>query len=169
MGLLDDAIREHLEFKRLRGADPSEVNREEREALAPVLRGEEAPSAVHMTDSEAPAANGESHAFFDGASAPLDLDHGYASQETMELDMRAILEAEPTEHDGSPQPDASPPALSAGLSRTSAEHPASGGHSTGGFLEWELPEERSPDFSEQLWGEEPPRRRRIVDVREGAS
>jgi hypothetical protein len=33
MGLLDDAIREHLELKRVRGADPSEVIREEREAL----------------------------------------------------------------------------------------------------------------------------------------
>ena len=36
MGLLDDAIREHLELKRKRGADPSEVEKEEREALGPV-------------------------------------------------------------------------------------------------------------------------------------
>jgi hypothetical protein len=36
MGLLDDAIREHLELKRSRGADPSEVARLEREALGPV-------------------------------------------------------------------------------------------------------------------------------------
>ena len=33
MGLLDDAIREHLELKRLRGADPDELAREEDEAL----------------------------------------------------------------------------------------------------------------------------------------
>ena len=33
MGLLDDAIREHLELKRRRGADPEEVAREQREAL----------------------------------------------------------------------------------------------------------------------------------------
>jgi hypothetical protein len=38
MGLLDDAIREHLELKRRRGADPSEVDRAEREALGPVRR-----------------------------------------------------------------------------------------------------------------------------------
>jgi hypothetical protein len=38
MGLLDDAIREHLELKRLRGADPSEIARAEREALGPVRR-----------------------------------------------------------------------------------------------------------------------------------
>jgi hypothetical protein len=40
MGLLDDAIREHLELKRQHGADPDEVAREEREALGPA-RGAE--------------------------------------------------------------------------------------------------------------------------------
>jgi hypothetical protein len=45
MGLLDEAIREHLELKRRRGADPSAVAREERSALAPAL--EEAPEAKH--------------------------------------------------------------------------------------------------------------------------
>ena len=39
MGELDDAIREHLELKRRRGADPAEVAREEQEALSPVTRG----------------------------------------------------------------------------------------------------------------------------------
>ena len=38
MGLLDDAIREHMELKRLRGADPGEVARQERDALGPVVR-----------------------------------------------------------------------------------------------------------------------------------
>jgi hypothetical protein len=38
MGLLDDAIREHLELKRRRGADPSELERAEQEALGPVRR-----------------------------------------------------------------------------------------------------------------------------------
>ena len=38
MGLLDDAIREHLELKRRRGADPTEVARQEREALGPARR-----------------------------------------------------------------------------------------------------------------------------------
>jgi hypothetical protein len=38
MGLLDDAIREHMELKRLRGADPAVVAREERDALGPVVR-----------------------------------------------------------------------------------------------------------------------------------
>jgi hypothetical protein len=38
MGLLDDAIREHLDLKRRRGADPAEVERAEQEALGPVRR-----------------------------------------------------------------------------------------------------------------------------------
>ena len=40
MGLLDDAIREHLELKRRHGADPEEVTRQEREALGAPVRGE---------------------------------------------------------------------------------------------------------------------------------
>jgi hypothetical protein len=40
MGLLDEAIREHLELKRRAGADASEVARQEREALGPVVRGD---------------------------------------------------------------------------------------------------------------------------------
>jgi hypothetical protein len=41
LGLLDDAIREHLDLKRRRGADPAEVERAEHEALGPVRRGPE--------------------------------------------------------------------------------------------------------------------------------
>jgi hypothetical protein len=40
MGLLDDAIREHLELKRQHGADPDEVSRQEREALGAARRAE---------------------------------------------------------------------------------------------------------------------------------
>src|SRR3954447_3963876 len=36
MGVLDDAIREHLELKRRRGADPTEIEQLEQEALGPV-------------------------------------------------------------------------------------------------------------------------------------
>src|SRR3954462_5116412 len=35
MGLLDDAIREHLELKRKHGANPEDVARQEQEALGP--------------------------------------------------------------------------------------------------------------------------------------
>ena len=38
MSDLEDAIRDHLELKRRRGADPTEVAREEHDALSPVTR-----------------------------------------------------------------------------------------------------------------------------------
>jgi hypothetical protein len=54
MGLLDDAIREHLDLQRRRGADPTEVQRAEREALGPVRRAPESASGaddeVHEPD-----------------------------------------------------------------------------------------------------------------------
>jgi hypothetical protein len=51
MGLLDDAIREHLELKRRHGADPAEVEAQEREVL-----GADRRPAVEPAD---PAAAGE--------------------------------------------------------------------------------------------------------------
>jgi hypothetical protein len=40
MGLLDDAIREHLELKRKHGANPEDVARQEQEALGPGQQNE---------------------------------------------------------------------------------------------------------------------------------
>ncbi len=62
MGLLDDAIREHLDLKRRRGADPTEIERAEREALGPVRRGpdvggEDAPAAESAIEPEAAVAS----------------------------------------------------------------------------------------------------------------
>ena len=61
MGLLDDAIREHLELKRAHGADPNEVERQELEALGSPRHGEfaspsgeEAPAAVEADDAARP-------------------------------------------------------------------------------------------------------------------
>jgi hypothetical protein len=52
VGLLDDAIREHLDLKRRRGADPGEIERAAREALGPVRRNRD-PNAAE--DPEAAA------------------------------------------------------------------------------------------------------------------
>src|ERR1700733_12228511 len=41
MGLLDDAIREHMELKRLRGGDPTVIAQQEHDALGPVPREED--------------------------------------------------------------------------------------------------------------------------------
>src|SRR5919202_933388 len=55
MGLLDDAIREHLELKRRHGADPDEVARQEREAFGPGQRNEFAqPADVDAPPAAAP-------------------------------------------------------------------------------------------------------------------
>ncbi len=58
MGLLDDAIREHLELKRKHGANPEDVARQEQEALGPGQRNEfaqpEAPADEPVAE-EAPA------------------------------------------------------------------------------------------------------------------
>jgi hypothetical protein len=81
MGLLDDAIREHLELKRRRGADPGEVAREQREALDDPLDSE----AGRIVD----------HSSSGPVSAP-ELDSAATSQnmleETAELDMRTVLD-----------------------------------------------------------------------------
>jgi hypothetical protein len=53
MGLLDDAIKEHLELKRRHGADPGEVARLEHEALGPARR-DPAPAAVDEPVAAAP-------------------------------------------------------------------------------------------------------------------
>jgi hypothetical protein len=53
MGLLDDAIREHLELKRRRGADPDEVARQEGEALGDPRSGEFARPAEEPQEVEA--------------------------------------------------------------------------------------------------------------------
>ena len=51
MGLLDEAIREHLELKRRRGADPEEVAQQEHDALGPVRREAE-PAAAPVAPPE---------------------------------------------------------------------------------------------------------------------
>jgi hypothetical protein len=89
MGLLDDAIREHLELKRRRGADPTEIEREEVEALGPVRRGdvdladdderEPGPDA----DDEPPGLEDPGAAYADeppAAAAPPAVDHPVPSE-----------------------------------------------------------------------------------------
>jgi hypothetical protein len=106
MGLLEDAIREHLELKRLRGADPAAVAREQREALDAPTR--EAPGELvedhaavgedgantggHAPEAEPPA--GEGHPG-DVPQAPVTDELSHAAQETAELDMESVMAEEP--------------------------------------------------------------------------
>jgi len=53
VGVLDDAIREHLELKRNRGADPTEVEQQAAEALGPARREPPPAPAMEPADVEA--------------------------------------------------------------------------------------------------------------------
>jgi hypothetical protein len=148
MGLLDDAIREHLELKRLRGADPGLVSREESEAFGPIRDGEPANDDSEITapedfvDQDAPPAAGHDQAQPDGFSN--------VGQETAELDMRTVLE-DASDRDAA---RASPIPVKPVGSR-----PESGGASqeqgaTGDSLEWEMPGDRgAEEYDERLEGD----------------
>ena len=117
MGLLDDAIREHLELKRRGGADPGEIASKEQEALDPVFPDEPSASADGVGSlpdpGEAPLEAGhvdelppEDH----GLPMADAADFSRVGQETAELDMQAVL-------DEQSEPSAGPsPAASAGAS-----------------------------------------------------
>jgi hypothetical protein len=98
MGLLDDAIREHLEFKRQHGADSEEVARLEHEALGPVDRGDNAAPAGPGDSAESRTDQGEEpEQASDGspaAPAPAH-DLSQSGEETAELDMRTVLAEQP--------------------------------------------------------------------------
>jgi hypothetical protein len=75
MGLLDDAIREHLDLKRRHGADPAEVERAEREALGPVRRKGEVATASYPDDADEADGAFDAEADEDsGASSPVAYD-----------------------------------------------------------------------------------------------
>jgi hypothetical protein len=63
MGLLDDAIREHLELKRSHGAPDDEIERAEQEALGPARRdpaaGAGVPALEEVPGAELPAGDHE--------------------------------------------------------------------------------------------------------------
>ena len=99
MGLLDDAIRDHLELKRRRGADPTEIAREEREALEPVFPDEPRPAgfdgepqAARVLDGEPPQGDPLARTRPGAAEAPPDPVAAQSfGEETAELDMQAVL------------------------------------------------------------------------------
>ncbi len=146
MGLLDDAIREHLELKRLRGADPGLVSREESEVFGPV-RGEQPPEDDGgIAAPEDLADGGVSPAGHDPAQP-----EGFSNvgQETAELDMRTVLE---DDEGGAPANlgSAGPVAARPPSSRTPQEHGA-----TDDSLEWEMPGDGAVDGSDEHLVDEP--------------
>jgi hypothetical protein len=150
MGLLDDAIREHLELKRRRGGDPSAIAREEREVLAPGLADEPTDEGVQIDGdgllepevplpSAPPAAPLGPHAGEDQEDLVADLSAG--SQETAELDMQAVMEDDPAAADpASPvAPLVDEPALAGDPDETPEDD----------LLEWEFPDERDRESPPQ--------------------
>jgi hypothetical protein len=105
MGLLDDAIKEHLELKRRRGADAEEVTRQEQEALGAPQRAEfagAAPAATAEPDAveDAPAPEPEPEPLPEREPEPdIPLD-----QATVEYTPPPLEEAEELE-----EPPAAPP------------------------------------------------------------
>jgi hypothetical protein len=112
MGLLDEAIREHLELRRRRGADPGLVAREEHDALGPVSANED--PHVPLTDQSATDADG---------------DFSHIGQETAELDMRSVLEEPDVEREPAPpvaaeRPDGLIDAYDSSLSSLDTDDPS---------------------------------------------
>jgi hypothetical protein len=114
MGLLDEAIRDHLELKRRRGADPAEVAREQREALAPVPRdpgdadradepaADDLPATPELQMPTPPLEHTLEPELASAQPAALQAQELNEPDETAELDMRAVF----NEEAGQPQSDA---------------------------------------------------------------
>jgi hypothetical protein len=96
MGLLDDAIREHLDLKRRRGADPAEIDQAERDALGPVRRG---PEGSDDADFDELAADDERFAHAEADEE--DWDEPGAGEPAGAEDYEPTLEDEPEEPGGS--------------------------------------------------------------------
>jgi hypothetical protein len=152
MGLLDDAIREHMELKRLRGADPSEVARQEREVLGRVPRRDDAEGEEPGDDDAFGETAVEDHTFEahdspTASPAAHDADFANIGQETAELDMSTVLDEHGVED--VPDPD-------------HREHLAGDPGEEGEPVEDVL--EETPDFlrdtpeQERLWFEQQPPR-----------
>jgi hypothetical protein len=152
MGLLDDAIREHLELKRRHGADPGEVTLEEREALSPALSMEGG-----LPAEDGAGATKLSTIREDRTASPVetrtDLGYPLEGQETVELDMRAILEEESIEDAGHSERDGLPSLKGTTPLRARVEPPVLERDPTGDSLEWEVPRERRRAVNRQLRGE----------------
>jgi hypothetical protein len=91
MGLLDDAIREHLDLKRRRGADPSEIAREEADALGPVRREAEEEPLADAADLD----EQRSHA----DEAPVAYEDEPAAPAPSLYDDRPVVSEQPVTHE----------------------------------------------------------------------
>ncbi len=141
MGLLDDAIREHLELKRLRGADPGLVSREESEVFGPV-RGQEPESDDGETTVQQLSPNEDAPR--EGSDPTEHGEFSNVGQETAEIDMRTVLEDDPSPDTG---PTAGPVATAPVAARPRSADAPEEQRSSDDSLEWEMPGEDSAEGS----------------------
>jgi hypothetical protein len=179
MGLLDDAIREHLDLKRRRGADPGEIERAERDALGPVRRGPEGSDQVDpdrlASDDEPLAYDHEDEQDWEepagyepaGAASPTRESYEPASRDEYEPESAEELEEhwdpedEPFDADArtapaAPGPDAAPKSVPAGPERQHAPGPRDPDEE-GDTAEFDAPPEQTPrrDKNEDVLKETP--------------
>jgi hypothetical protein len=108
MGLLDDAIKDHLELKRRHGADPSEVARLEHEALGPARREPVAEAAV--AEEEPVAAVEEEVAAVEEPAAPRERPVVEDDVDFDEVTADERLDAPVRHVEPEPEPEPEPPA-----------------------------------------------------------
>jgi hypothetical protein len=113
MGLLDDAIREHLDLKRSRGADPSEIAKEEADALGPVRRDA---AEEELVDDAVPAEHGSyadhEPAGLDEPAVAYDDEPLVYDDEPLVYDDEPVVSEPPTTHDrpyAEPEEDSATP------------------------------------------------------------
>ncbi len=142
MGLLDDAIREHLELKRLRGADPGMVSREECEVFGAARAQEPGARDDDMGVPQPPA-----HEDAPQAGSELEGPSGFSNvgQETAEIDMRTVLENEPGTETGPAVPGAAAPVAARSRSGEVPDEQRPGEES----LEWEMPGKSAAEESHE--------------------
>jgi hypothetical protein len=110
MGVLDDAIREHLELKRKHGISEEELRRQEEEALGPVRREVAPPEEAEASGDGEPAAEPELAPFDGEARAQqVEPDAGEEEPEPVEPlseleEQEALAEPEPDWLESQPEP-----------------------------------------------------------------
>ncbi len=183
--MLDDAIREHLELKRRRGADPGEVAREQREALDTIDGQAPAEGAGTAPDAaDPPSVSGAPLVDRPGDTQPEPMPIGNVPPGVESAQpVRAADQAEPTGGPGAGETaelDMSS-VLGEDVEHAPAEDATSAAADAGESLEWEIPAdtaarevaaeepdedvlEETPDFlrdtpeQDRLWFEQRPPR-----------
>ena len=178
MGILDDAIRQHLELKRQHGAPEEELQRQEEEALGPARR-DVAPAEPAGGDgdvdfeSEAPeVASEEETELFEPAPEELETmleepesepaaaaDASFEPSEPAagrDVSFEPAEEPDEPELEGVPEPESVPPSPAPFDADTAFE----------GVAEQDEPDEEEPEDEAEAAGEEPDAARDEADVLE---